>query len=85
MQQKYLHYPGSDQWRVTHESDGHVETDYAAPGEYGAISTLINNGIITEIEKVCLTSSLNFHILHENGGDISQLHFKFIMKYHIKE
>lgn len=59
MQQNvYLYYPGSDQWRVTHESDGHIETDYAAPGEYGAISTLINNGIITEIEKVYLSRSL---------------------------
>ena len=43
---------GSDQWRVSHESDGHVETDYAAPGEYSDITTLINNGVITEIEKV---------------------------------
>ena len=49
---------GSDQWRVTHESDGHVETDYAAPGEYGNIATLINNGIITEIEKVYICEFL---------------------------
>ena len=43
---------GSDNWRITHESDGHIETDYAVPGEYPDISVLINNGFITEIEKV---------------------------------
>ena len=37
---------------MSHESDGHLEMDYAAPGEYSDITTLITNGVITEIEKV---------------------------------